>query len=46
LPTDREASDYEDAAKAMDERLGEALANDTPLTADERRARDGWPVGN
>jgi uncharacterized protein DUF5926 len=41
LPTDREAPDYEDAAKAMDERLGEALANDTPLTADERRARDG-----
>ncbi|HZE65851.1 MAG TPA: DUF5926 family protein [Sporichthyaceae bacterium] len=41
LPTDREASDFEDAAKAMGERIGEALANDTPLTADERRARDG-----
>jgi hypothetical protein len=25
----------------MGERIGEALANDTPLTADERRARDG-----
>lgn len=41
LPTDKESGDFEDAAKAMAERIGEALANDTPLTDDERRARDG-----
>jgi hypothetical protein len=41
LPTDKKAADFEDAAKAMSERLGEALANDAPLTAAERRAKDG-----
>src|SRR5882757_6803833 len=41
LPTDKEAGDFEDAAKALGERLGEALADDTPLTAPERRAKEG-----
>jgi len=39
---DKSPDDLEDAAKAMNERIGDALANDTPLTADERRARDGF----
>ncbi len=42
IPVDTAATELEDPAKAMNERLGEALANDTPLTADERRARDGF----
>jgi len=41
LPTDRVADDFEDGAKALGERLAEALADDTPLTADERRAKEG-----
>jgi len=41
LPTDRQAADFEEPAKALGERLGEALADDTPLTAAQRRAREG-----
>ncbi|WP_040157331.1 DUF5926 family protein [Mobilicoccus massiliensis] len=36
-----EADDYEDAAAAVARRFAEALAVDTPLNADERRARSG-----
>ena len=42
VPIDTAADDLEEPAKAMNERIDEALANDTPLTADERRARDGF----
>lgn len=35
------ADDVEDSAAAFSQRLDEALATDTPLTADERRARAG-----
>jgi uncharacterized protein DUF5926 len=41
LPTEKEAADFEEAAKALAERLGEALADDTPLSAPERRAKEG-----
>jgi hypothetical protein len=41
LPVDKEAADFEAAAKSFGERLGEALADDTPLTAAERRAKEG-----
>lgn len=41
LPTDKKAPDFEEAAAAMAVRLGEALAIDAPLTAVERRAKDG-----
>jgi hypothetical protein len=41
VPTDRPGDDYEDAAKALQERLGDALATSTPLTDAERRARNG-----
>ncbi|MGQ0845115.1 MAG: DUF5926 family protein [Sporichthyaceae bacterium] len=42
IDLDKAPEELEDAAKAMNERIGEALANDAPLTADERRARDGF----
>ena len=41
IPTARPADSYEDAAKAFEARLGEALASDKPLTDAERRARNG-----
>lgn len=41
LAPDAEAGDVEDAAKAFGERLQQAMAVTTPLTADERRARSG-----
>lgn len=41
LPTTVEAEDVEKPAVAFAERLGEALASDAPLTAEERRARGG-----
>ncbi|MBB5934258.1 DUF5926 family protein [Streptomyces zagrosensis] len=41
LPTAMRADDVEKPAAAFAERLADALANDTPLTADERRARSG-----
>lgn len=41
LPTSVRADDVEKPAAAFAERLAEALANEAPLTADERRARSG-----
>ncbi len=41
VPVDRGAEAFEDAAKVMQERLGEALAATAPLTDSERRARNG-----
>jgi hypothetical protein len=41
VPIDRTGADFEDAAKALQERLGEALATTTPLSDAERRARNG-----
>lgn len=41
VPDDIEADDLEKPAAALYERLQEALAVDTPLTLDERRARAG-----
>lgn len=42
IPLDITAEELEEPAKAINERLGEALADDSPLNADERRARDGF----
>lgn len=41
LPRDMGAEECEKPAVAFGERLGEALSDDTPLTAEERRARSG-----
>jgi hypothetical protein len=41
VPTTRTADDFEDGAKTLAQRLGDALADDTPLTADQRRAKEG-----
>ncbi|MGD9485147.1 DUF5926 family protein [Streptomyces sp. TRM70308] len=41
LPSAMGAEDCEKPAAAFAERLGEALADEAPLTADERRARSG-----
>jgi Family of unknown function (DUF5926)/SEC-C motif len=41
LPTATTAADVEKPAAEFGQRLGEALASDAPLTADERRARSG-----
>jgi hypothetical protein len=41
VPADRPAEAYEDAAAHLAGRLGEALADGTPLTDAQRRARDG-----
>ncbi|MBW1598738.1 DUF5926 family protein [Streptomyces sp. JJ38] len=41
LPGAMTAEDCEKPAAAFAERLGEALADESPLTADERRARSG-----
>lgn len=41
LPIDIEPEELEDPAERFGARLGEAMAVDTPLTADERRARAG-----
>ena len=41
VPTDRPGDSYEEAAKAFQERLGEALGLDKPLSDAERRARNG-----
>ncbi len=41
LPRETEALDLEKPAATFADRLGEALATDTPLTLDERRARAG-----
>ncbi|MEU8591136.1 DUF5926 family protein [Streptomyces sp. NPDC048664] len=41
LPTGMSADDVEKPAAEFAERLASALASDTPLTADERRARGG-----
>ena len=41
VPADTTAGDYPDAVKAMGAALSSAAADDTPLTADERRARAG-----
>ncbi|MTE20092.1 topoisomerase II [Streptomyces sp. TRM43335] len=42
LPVSMRAEDCEKPAAAFAERLGEALATDGPLSADERRARNGF----
>jgi hypothetical protein len=41
LPASVQADEIEKPAAEFGERLGEALASDTPLTAEERRARSG-----
>lgn len=41
VPADTEAADHEDELAAMQERYRAALAQDEPLTPDERRARAG-----
>ena len=41
VPTDTPAEAYEEGVLAFSGRLDEALADDTPLTSLERRARDG-----
>ena len=41
VPADTTAGDYPDAVEAMGAALSSAAADDTPLTADERRARAG-----
>jgi hypothetical protein len=41
LPVDRSVDAYEDPAADFADRLGQALATDTPLTDAERRARSG-----
>ncbi|MFF5447399.1 DUF5926 family protein [Streptomyces sp. NPDC012888] len=41
LPTGMTAADVEQPAAALAERLAKALAEDAPLTSDERRARGG-----
>jgi hypothetical protein len=41
VPIDRAADTYEEGVKAFEQRLGEALAEDKPLTDAERRARNG-----
>lgn len=41
VPTDATAGDFTDAVTAMSQALETAAADDTPLTADERRARAG-----
>ncbi|GAB2575585.1 DUF5926 family protein [Streptomyces capparidis] len=41
LPVSMEADEVEKPAAAFAERLGEALAVDAPLTAEERKARNG-----
>ena len=41
VPADTEAADHEDELAAMQERYRTALAQDEPLTPDERRARAG-----
>lgn len=41
LSPDAEADDVETPAKAFEQRLAEAMADTTPLTGEERRARNG-----
>lgn len=41
LDPERHASEWHSPAAEFGERLGEALAVDTPLTAEQRRSRDG-----
>jgi hypothetical protein len=41
LPSDRESAEVEAPARALADRLAEALADTTPLTADQRASRAG-----
>ncbi|EOM78310.1 hypothetical protein DW322_03975 [Rhodococcus rhodnii] len=41
LDREQHPAEWADATAALGARIGEALASDAPLTADERRARDG-----
>jgi hypothetical protein len=41
VPVDRKAVDFEEGAKGLSQRLAEALADDSPLTAVQRRAKEG-----